>query len=157
MKTKMLALYLTLTVVSWAQTATQNEPAAPQQSTAPAEKGSCPCCDKMAKADATGAPACCARHAHAAQSGETASCCAGKDAKSCCGDAKSCMRKDDKKGCAECKDQAAGNCCGGQCGKDCSKGDCCSSMKTAKTASSCCNRAVRAQDEAPHAFSEPGK
>ena len=51
MKHKMLALILALTVVSWAQEATQTTPAAPQQSTTP-EKAKCSCCDKMASADA---------------------------------------------------------------------------------------------------------
>ena len=37
MKYKMLALMLALTVVSWAQTATQTAPATTEQSAAPAE------------------------------------------------------------------------------------------------------------------------
>jgi len=139
MKHKMLALILALTVASWAQTSTQTAPAAPQQSTVPAEKGKCPCCDKTATAAAKDAAACCAHHDMQSKDGkEMASCCAGKDAKSCCGgtDAKSCMKGDkDKAGCcAGCgKDKTAAACCGGNCGKGCAKG-CCSEKKGEKAA-----------------------
>jgi hypothetical protein len=145
MKHKMLALILALTVASWAQTATQNTPAAPPQSTAPAEKGKCPCCDKMATADTKDAHTCCAHHDHqSSDSKEMASCCSGKDAKSCCGgtDAKSCMKSDKDKAacCADCgKDKTAAGCCGGQCGKDHEKG-CCSHEKSEKTAMNCCGK-----------------
>lgn len=148
MKHKMIALILALTVVSWAQTATQSAPAAPQQNTAPAEKGKCPCCDKMAAAGAKDAHACCAHHDHhSGDAKEMASCCSGKDAKSCCGaDAKSCMRGDNGKAacCADCcgKDKTAAACCGGKCGKDCEKG-CCASNKTEKAARYCCDREHR--------------
>ena len=140
MKHKMLALILALTVVSWAQTATQTAPAAPQQSTAPVEKGKCACCDKMASADSKDAMSC-SRHAeHAKHGKEMASCCAGKDGKSCCGgkDTKSCMKGDKnaasccKDGCG--KDKTASACCGG---KDCKEG-CCSKKKEA--AMNCCHR-----------------
>lgn len=151
MKYKMIALILALTVVSWAQTATQAAPAAPsspQQSTAPAEKAKCPCCDKMAAADTKGAPACCARHAqHSTGGKETASCCSGKDAKSCCSgtDAKSCMKSDKDKVacCAGCKDKTAAACCNGNCGKDCAKGCCSTANKSEKAASKCCNHDLR--------------
>ena len=138
MRHKMLALMLALTVVSWAQTSTQNTPAAPAQSTAPAEKGKCPCCDKTA-ADMKDMKGCCAHQdMKSGDSKETASCCAGKDAKSCCGgsDAKACMKGDkDKAGCCTgCgKDKTAAACCGGKCGKDCTKG-CCSEKKGEKAA-----------------------
>ena len=142
MKHKMIALILALTVASWAQTATQNSPATPQQSTTPAEKGKCPCCDKMATADTKDAPACCAHHDHhSGDSKEMASCCSAKDAKSCCGrDAKSCMRSKDKATCcADCsKDKTAAACCGGNCGKKGEKGCCCAVNKTEKTARNCC-------------------
>jgi hypothetical protein len=140
MKHKLFALILALTVASWAQTATQNTPAAPQQNTAPAEKGKCPCCDKM-----TGAKegqSCC-HHEMAGKDEKAMSCCSGKDAKSCCGDAdaKSCMKSDKDKAacCADCgKDKSVG-CCGGQCGKDHGKG-CCSHEKSEKTAMNCCGK-----------------
>ncbi len=48
MRYKMFALMLALTVATWAQTSTQTTPATPQQSTVPAEKAKCACCDKMA-------------------------------------------------------------------------------------------------------------
>jgi len=139
----MLALILALTVASWAQTATQNTPTAPLQSTAPAEKGKCPCCDKMATADAKNAHACCAHNDHQSSDGkEMASCCSGKDAKSCCGgaDAKSCMKSDKDKAacCTDCgNDKTTATCCGGNCGKKGEKG-CCSGKKSDKTAKSCC-------------------
>ncbi len=124
MKHKMLALILALTVVSWAQEATQTTPAAPQQSTTP-EKAKCSCCDKMASADAKSEHSCCAHHDHSADSKEGASCCAGKDGKSCCGgkDAKSCMRADKGASCCKdcAKDKTASSCSGGRCEKDCCK------------------------------------
>src|ERR1039458_7309586 len=87
MRYKMFALILALTVATWAQTSTQTTPATPQQSTTPADKAKCGCCDKMAATDAKDAHACCARHdmkgdMKAADGKEMASCCAGKDAKS---------------------------------------------------------------------------
>ncbi len=159
MKHKMIALILALTVMTWAQTATQTAPAAPQQSTAPAEKGKCPCCDKMAKADTSGAPACCAKHS--SEGKETASCCAGKDEKSCCAgkDAKACMRntKDKAACCTECgKDKTVATCCGGKCGRDCGK-ECCSSVKAEKTASNCCAHDLRAQNKTTRTFAEAAK
>jgi len=151
MKYKMLALILALTVLSWAQTAT---PTTPQQSTVPADKAKCPCCDMMAAADAKDAPTCCARHdmksAMKDKDGkEMASCCAGKDAKATGGnDAMSCMKNDKDKTAASCckdgcskdscgKDKTAAACCCGSCGKDGEKG-CCSGKKTEKSAQSCC-------------------
>jgi hypothetical protein len=62
MKCKMLALILSLTVVSWAQTPTQSAPSTPQQSTAPAGKARCPCRAKMATGNAKDAHAWCAHH-----------------------------------------------------------------------------------------------
>jgi hypothetical protein len=108
MKHKMLALILALTVVSWAQTATQTSPADPQPGTAPAEKTKCACCEKMASTDSKDAGMSCSRHAKHGK--EMASCCTGKNAKSCCSDkdGKSCM-KDDK---------TAASCCKNNCGKD---------------------------------------
>lgn len=131
MKHKVFALILALTVVSWAQTATPTAPSTPQQSTAPAEKSKCACCDKMAKSDAKAEGSCCARHKmQSAENKDMASCCSGKDAKSCCGkDAKSCMRKD----------KTASSCCGGQCGKN--GAGCC--KKKTETAKKCCGDRIR--------------
>lgn len=139
MKSKMLALILALTVVSWAQTATQTAPSDSTQNSAPADKAKASCCDKMG---ANGAS--CPRHGKK-EAKDMASCCGGKEMKSCCGgkDAKSCM-KGDKTAAGCCKDRcgkdkAAGSCCGG---KECGKG-CCSTMKSEKTAKNCCARDVR--------------
>jgi hypothetical protein len=122
MKYRMLALILALTVVSWAQTATQTTPSTPQT---PETK--CACCDKMASSDAKDAHAACmGKH----DGKEMASYCAGKDAKSCCGgkDAKSCM-KDGKM--ADCRAGKDGMKCDRKAGKDCGKG-CCGSSKSEK-------------------------
>ena len=144
MKFKTLALILAVTVMSWAQTATQ-APSAPQQSTVAKDKAKCSCCDKMAAGDAKDTHACCAHHdMNAKDSKEMAS---GKDTMSCCSgkEAKSCNRKD--KGAASCckdscgkdscrKDKTAASCCGHSCGQD--GKSCCSSKKTEKTAKNCC-------------------
>src|ERR1700758_1125149 len=126
MKFKMLALILALTVISWAQTATQSTPPTPQQVTA-TENAKGACCDRMA--DVKGGHAAC-MHNHNGK--DMASCCAGKDAKSCCGgkDAKSCM-KDGKT--ADCCKGKEGMKCDRKAGKDCSKG-CCGSNKSEKPA-----------------------
>ncbi len=139
MKSKMLALILALTVVSWAQSATQTAPSDSTQNSAPADKAKASCCDKMS---ANGAS--CPRHGKK-DAKDMASCCGGKEMKSCCGgkDAKSCMRGDKsaagccKDGCG--KDKAAKACCGG---KECGKG-CCSGMKSDKTAKNCCAHDLR--------------
>ena len=133
MKYKMIAAILALTVMGWAQTAAQTSPSTPQQSTAPAEKGKCSCCDKMSadKADAKDGHACCAHHdMKAGDDKEMASCCGGKDAKSC--------MKDDKTAASCCKescgkDKTAADCCDRANGKDCGKG-CCASKKAEKPA-----------------------
>lgn len=133
MKYKMFALILALTVVTWAQTATQTAPSAPQQNTAPADKAKCACCDKMASADAKDVHRCCARHgAPMADAKEMASCCAGKDEKSCCGgkDAQSCMKVGKMADCCKGKE---GMKCDRKAGKDCRKG-CCGWSKSEKPA-----------------------
>ena len=126
MKYKMIAAILALTVMCWAQTATQTSPA-PQQSTTSGEKTKCSCCDKIScdKADAKDTKACCARHdMKAGDSKGMASCCGGKDAKSC--------MKDDKmaSSCKDCcaKDKTAAACCNHESGKQCGNG-CCGSKK----------------------------
>jgi hypothetical protein len=161
MKFKMMAVVLALTVMSWAQTATQTAPSTPQQSTVPAEKAKCPCCEKMASSDAKDAPSCCAHHdmkghdMEAKDAKEMASCCAGKDAKSSDGkDGMACMKSDKDKAAASCckdacgkddascgKDKTAAACCGNSCGKDGKKG--CCSGKTEKTARNCCEDKLR--------------
>lgn len=131
MRHKMFALILALTVMSWAQTATPNPPSSPGKAP-PAAK--CACCEKMASADAKGAPACCAHHADAkADSKEMASCCNGKDSASCCGgkDAKACMQGD--KMADSCCKGKGGVKCDRKAGKECGKG-CCGSNKSEKPA-----------------------
>jgi hypothetical protein len=134
MKHKMLALILALTVASWAQTASQTAPSAPEQNSA--EKSKCACCDKMASADSKDPHASCMGHSKE-DAKSMGSCCSGKDAKSCMkGDetAASCC----KDSCG--KDKTASMSCGKECGKKCEKG-CCSSEK--KTAKNCCDKNIR--------------
>jgi hypothetical protein len=134
MKSKMLALILTLTVISWAQTATPTTPSTPQQGTA-SEKAKGACCDKMSDAK-SGHAACMRNH----DGKDMASCCAEKDGKSCCGgkDGKSCM-KDDKTAASCCKDSCgkekdkAASCCDKNVGTECGKG-CCGGSKSDKQA-----------------------
>lgn len=141
MKYKLIAVVLALTVMSWAQTATQTMPPTTDQSAAPAEKAKCPCCDKMAAADAKDSHSCCAHHdmkagdMKAGDMKDMASCCAGKDAKSC--------TKGDKDAAGtsccgdKCSKEKMASCCGDKCSKD-GKGCCASSKKTEKTARNCC-------------------
>jgi hypothetical protein len=158
MKYKMLALIVALTVVSWAQTETQTAAPAAPQTTAPADKAKCACCDKMAAGEMKEMKSCCAHHdmqgkdmqgkdVQAKDGKEMASCCAGKEGMSG-KDAKACMRKgkdktascckgDGKNSC--CKDKIASACCGDKCEKD-GKGCCGGKDKTAK---SCCQKEVR--------------
>src|SRR5436853_7894814 len=118
MRYRMLALILALTVVSWAQTATQTTPPTPQTS----ENSKCACCDKMAASDSKDAHAACmGKH----EGKEMASCCAGKDDKSCCSgkDAKPGRKdarmadygkgKDGMKGAGRAVKDAGKGCCGG--------------------------------------------
>ena len=118
MKYKMLALILALTVLSWAQTATNNPtpPASQNASSQKDAKAACPCCQKMEGKEA----ASCCSHKADAQSKSENSCCGGKDCSSC--------MKDDKT--AAC---AKGNCCGE------GKGCCAESKNGEKTTMACCN------------------
>jgi hypothetical protein len=126
MKYRMITLILALSVVAWAQTASQN--ATPQQSSAATPKAECACCDK---AEAKDAKSCCAHHDMSAKDGKEAMTCCGKDAKSCCSgkDGMSCKRAD--------KDTTAASC------SDCMKNhekDCCATVKNgdSKAGMSCC-------------------
>ena len=133
MKHKLFALILALTVISWAQTATQPAPSAASQD-AP-EKAKCACCDKMA-ADAKDGHAC--MRQGKGDPKDMASCCAGKEGTSCCGgkDAKSCMKGDKtaasccKEGCGQGK---MATCCDRKAAKGCGKG-CCGANKSEKPA-----------------------
>lgn len=166
MKYKMMASILALTVMTWAQTATPTTPA-PQQSTVPAAKDKCPCCDKMAATDAKDAHASCMQHDMKAGDGkEKESCCVGKDAAaSCCSgkDAMSCMTGDkDKTAASSCgdkcsKDKTAAACCSGKCAKDGEKGCCPSEKKAEKAAKSCCEDELRSENNAVHNYAALGK
>ena len=149
MRYKMFALFLALTVATWAQTSTQTTPSTPQQGSVPAERATC---DKMSAGNSTDGHSCCARHAMKSDmKGEdgkaTTSCCANKEATTSGKDALSCMKNEKDKTAASCckdgcskdscaKDKTAAACCNGKCGKE-DKG-CCSGMKGEKTAKSCC-------------------
>jgi len=140
MKTmKILAVMLALVAIAWAQTATQATPSAPSQTTAPADKAKCACCEKMAAPDSKEEHASCMRQGKSmGDSKEMASCCAGKD-ESCCGggkDANSCMKGDktatfcSKEGYSKGK---SASCCDRKAGKSCST-ECCASNKSQKPA-----------------------
>ena len=141
MKFKFVALILALTVMSWAQTATQSNPPSADSSTAqtaaPADaKAGCSCCEKGAT-DAKDGASCCHHHAMSADnSKDMASCCGGKDAKSCCDgkDAKACMRTGSDKA-------SAGCCSGAKCADKDGKAGCCTSdKKDATMAMACCGQ-----------------
>lgn len=145
MKYKMLVLMLALTVVSWAQTATQTAPATTEQSAGPADTGKS-CCDKMAAGDKKDMATSCMRHkGDAADGKEMSSCCGDKKAMcSCCKDAKSCMKGEKGKAAACCKEgcdqgKTASACCGG---KD--KKGCCQSKTMEKAGNSCCKHKAHA-------------
>lgn len=131
MKHRLFAVILALTVMSWAQTATQTTPS---PTPAPTDKAKPSCCEKMANGSKD-AGAACMRHKDGK---EMASCCSGKDAGSCCGgkDAKACMK--DGKCTTDCCKEGSGtdktaSCCDRKAGKDCGKG-CCGSNKSEKPA-----------------------
>ncbi len=134
MKLRIVALILAMTCMSWAQTATQNNPSA----AASADKAKCACCDKMASDSKDGHAACMRKGQKMADGKQMSSCCAGKEGASCCGgkDAKSCM-KGDKAMTSCCKDgcgkEKAASCCDRKAGNGCGKG-CCGANKTEKPA-----------------------
>ena len=82
MKFRLLAMILALTVVSYAQTATQTAPpATPDQSKQTDNKTEASSCQKMMEGKAG---SCCMHHDMAAKDGKEAmACCGGKDAKAC--------------------------------------------------------------------------
>jgi hypothetical protein len=144
MKFKMIAFILSLSILSWAQTATQSKPnqaTPPTSSAAQADnKAECPCCQKTAESKE--AMACCAHHEMAANDGEKPMpCCAGKDAKSCMEDkeGKSCMQGD-KSQTASC---GGSGCCGADHEKCCSK----SEKDGEKAAMGCCAKCGQHQHD----------
>jgi len=138
MKLKLIALFLTLILTSWAQTTTST----PEQKSAPVDsKMTCSCCEKMPSADQKTTDQkeahACMRHSAGGKEDKTtmscgsgkgnASCCAGKDGKSCAKNdevASPCcegMKTGEGKEMSCCSDQGrkvSHDCCGGnQCGK----------------------------------------
>jgi hypothetical protein len=148
MKFKLTALFLALTVASWAQTTSQNPPApAAQENPASHAKANCPCCDKMASAKE--GQSCC-RHEMAGKDAKAMSCCSGKEASACCGgkDAKSCMKGDKDKTAA-----APSGCCSID-----HENGCCASHETAdKTAMNCSSDKQCAEHCAGHASTGASK
>lgn len=126
MKFKMIALFLALSLVTWAQTATPNPPSG--QDT---PKGGCTdCCKHMAGDKDKGAHGC-FHDMHASGDTKDAACCGGKDEKGCMGkDAKACMKGDSAN--ASC---AGGKCCDMKDGKGC----CLKSAEGDETAMACCS------------------
>jgi hypothetical protein len=137
MKLKLIAFFLTLTMMSWAQSATSTQTPAPEQKSATGDtKASCPCCDKMASSDTKDGHACMHPNKAGKDDKVTMSCGSGKDAASCCAgkDGKSCAQNDKapasccehgKSGeghemacCSDKDGKKMHDCCGGnQCGK----------------------------------------
>ena len=128
MKYKVIAFFLILTLMSWAQTATQNNATSAAEQKVDQTKPACPCCDTTKQTKDHHASCMCKSSAKNAD-GKMA-CCSGKDA-SCCGKDDQSCRKGDKTSascCADCKDHdkaccaagdgtktAAMNCCGAEC------------------------------------------
>jgi hypothetical protein len=130
MKLKLLALFLTLTLMSWAQSTTPTQTPAPEQKSTPADtKATCPCCDKMTSADQKDGHAC-MHHTNAGKDDKaTMSCCSGKDAASCCAEK-------DGKSCAK-NDKPASSRCEGKGGKG-HEMACCSDKDGKKMTQACC-------------------
>jgi len=127
MKYKMIAFFLVLTLMSWAQTATQNNPTPAPEQKGDQAKASCPCCDATAQTKDQHAG--CMRNASSKDGGGKMACCSDKGT-TCCGkDGKSCKRSDKATTacCSECNERdkaccamgehtktTAMNCCGTQ-------------------------------------------
>jgi len=133
MKFKLMTLVLCVSIISFAQTASQgksdsSKPQAPTAGQAEASVG-CPCCKHMA--DAKDAKPCCHSETAGKDGKDGTGCCKGKDAMSCmrhdatkageveCGSC--CASGDEKACCSKSKDsdQGAMACCGGATGDHC--------------------------------------
>jgi hypothetical protein len=140
MKLKLIASFLALTMMSWAQSTTSTQTPAPEQKSTPADaKASCPCCEKMASADSKEGHACMHHSANGKDEKATMSCCSGKDAAACCAgkDGKSCA-KNDKSSASCCQDSKDGqghemSCCSNKDGKHMTH-DCCGGNQCGKSA-----------------------
>jgi hypothetical protein len=132
MKLKIIALFFSLTLTSWAQTTTST----PEQKSAPVDtKMACSCCDKMASADQKTTDqneAHASMHHSAAGKDDktTMSCCSGKDNAGCCAgkDGKSCAKND----------QAALSCCEGMKKGEGLEMTCCADKDGKKMSHDCC-------------------
>ena len=82
MKYKMIAFFLVLTLMSWAQTATQNNPTPAPEQKGDQAKASCPCCDATAQTKDQHAG--CMRNASSKDGGGKMACCSDKGT-TCCG------------------------------------------------------------------------
>jgi hypothetical protein len=141
MKLKLIALFLALTVMSWAQSTTPNQTPAPEQKAAPTDaKATCPCYDKPAAADHKDVHACMHHETTSQDAKEAMSCCADKDsinADSCCSakDGKSCSKEDKASAAPGGDGKSSGGhemaCCSGKEGANSSHG-CCDGMQCGK-------------------------
>jgi hypothetical protein len=136
MKLKLIALFLILTLTSWAQSTTPTQASTPEQKSTPADtKMACSCCDKMAATDQKPTDQkethACMRQSSAGKDDKTAmSCCSGKDSAGCCGgkDGKSCAKNN----------QAAASCCEGIKTGEGKEMSCCSDKDGKKVSHDCC-------------------
>ena len=127
MKLKLIALVLTLTMSSWAQ----STPSTPDQKSTPADgKMTCACCDKTAAADQKEAHACMQHNPGKKDDKMTMSCCSGKEAAACC-------TAKDGKSCAK-NDQASGSCCEGNKKGEGHEMTCCSDKDGKTMTHDCC-------------------
>jgi hypothetical protein len=122
MKFKLVALILSLSVASWAQSKNSTQ-APPPDKTAT----KCACCEKVSSTAKTesGEHKHACMHANAKDGKEAASCCTGKADASCC-------NEKDGKACAK---TASNGCCGEKCTD---MKDCCYAKEGKKTAHNCC-------------------
>ena len=138
MKFKFVALILTLTIASWAQTTNSAQPTASDK----AADTKCACCDKM-EANASEHKHSCMHARSSTQGGkDVASCCSGKN-NAACGQGK------DGKACAKTQTASAA-CCEGECASEDGKG-CCAGKDGKATAHNCCGGTQCMHDHPEHA------
>jgi hypothetical protein len=133
---KLIALFLILTLTSWAQSTTPTQASTPEQKPALADtKAACSCCDKMGPADQKTTDQkeghACMRHSATGKDDKTAmSCCSDKDSAGCCGgkDGKSCGKNN----------QASASCCEGMKTGEGKEMSCCSDKDGKKMSHDCC-------------------
>jgi hypothetical protein len=137
MKFKFVALILTLTIASWAQTTNSAQPAASEKTA----DTKCACCDKMGANASEHKHACMHAKSSTKDGKDVASCCSGKDDASCC-------KGKDGKSCAKMQTASAA-CCEGNCTAGGAKGYC--TGKDGKTAAhDCCGGKQCMHDHSEH-------